>query len=38
MKQCNCYRIRTERRYFSDYEKGYVTALNNKTGEGWRNK
>ncbi len=26
MKQCNCYRIRTERRYFSDYEKGYAAA------------
>ena len=38
MNKCECYRIRTERRYFSDYEKGYVTALNNKTGEGWRNK
>ena len=38
MNKCECYRIRTERRYFSDYEKGYVTTLNNKTGEGWRNK
>lgn len=26
MKQCNCYRIRTERRYFSDYDKGYAAA------------
>lgn len=26
MKQCNCYRVRTERRYFSDYDKGYAAA------------
>lgn len=26
MKQCNCYRTRTERRYFSDYDKGYAAA------------
>lgn len=26
MKQCDCYRTRTERRYFSDYEKGYAAA------------
>ena len=38
MKQCNCYRIRTERRYFSDYENGYAAALNEKAGESWRNQ
>ena len=38
MNKCECYRIRTGRCYFSDYDKGYVTALNDKTGEGWRNK
>ena len=26
MNKCECYRIRTERRYFSDYEKGYAAA------------
>ena len=26
MNKCECYRIRTERRYFSDYEKGYASA------------
>ena len=26
MKQCNCYRTRTERRYFSDYDKGCAAA------------
>ena len=26
MNKCHCYRIRTERRYFSDYDKGYVAA------------
>ena len=38
MSKCECYRTRTERRYFSGYEKGCAAALNNKTGEGWRNK
>ena len=26
MNKCNCYRTRTERRYFSDYDKGYAAA------------
>lgn len=26
MNKCDCYRTRTERRYFSDYEKGYAAA------------
>ena len=26
MSKCECYRTRTERRYFSDYEKGYAAA------------
>ena len=26
MNKCECYRIRTERRYFSDYEKGCAAA------------
>ena len=26
MNKCECYRIRTKRRYFSDYEKGYAAA------------
>ena len=26
MNKCECYRIRTERRYFSDYEKDYAAA------------
>ena len=26
MNKCECYRIRTERRYFSDYEQGYAAA------------
>ena len=26
MNKCNCYRTRTERRYFSDYDKGCAAA------------
>lgn len=26
MNKCGCYRTRTERRFFSDYEKGYAAA------------
>ena len=26
MNRCHCYRVRTERRYFSDYDKGYAAA------------
>lgn len=26
MNKCECYRARTERRYFSDYDKGYAAA------------
>lgn len=26
MNKCECYRIRTERRYFSDYDKGYAAV------------
>lgn len=27
MNKCDCYRTRTERRYFSDYDKGYSVAM-----------
>lgn len=26
MNKCDCYRVRAERRYFSDYDKGYAAA------------
>lgn len=26
MEKCGCYKIRTERHYFSDYDKGYAAA------------
>lgn len=26
MEKCGCYKIRAERRYFSDYDKGYAAA------------
>lgn len=26
MSKCDCYRVRAERRYFSDYDKGYAAA------------
>ena len=29
MNKCDCYRIRTKRSYFSDYDKGYAAARGN---------